>query len=81
MNTSTTYRNYYRQRTADRWRKIPAEHLDPGAIRPFLAGNWKMNLIPRAGVALAARIFDLCRDIKDVDLGFAPPFTGLSSCC
>lgn len=73
------YRNYYRQRTANQWRKIPAEHGDPSAIRPFLAGNWKMNLIPRAGVALAARIFDLCRDIKDVDMGFAPPFTGLST--
>ncbi len=76
---SPTYRNYYRHRTANQWRKIPAEHGDPSAIRPFLAGNWKMNLIPRAGVALAARIFDLCRDIKDVDMGFAPPFTGLST--
>jgi triosephosphate isomerase len=73
------YRNYYRQRTANQWRKIPAEQGDPSAIRPFLAGNWKMNLIPRAGVALAARIFDLCRDVKDVDMGFAPPFTGLST--
>lgn len=73
------YRNYYRQRTANQWRKIPAENGDPSAIRPFLAGNWKMNLIPRAGVALAARIFDLCRDVKDVDMGFAPPFTGLST--
>ena len=77
--TTPPYRNYYRQRTANQWRKIPAEHGDPSAIRPFLAGNWKMNLIPRAGVALAARIFDLCRDVKDVDMGFAPPFTGLST--
>ncbi len=75
----TPYRNYYRQRTANQWRKIPAEQGDPSAIRPFLAGNWKMNLIPLAGVALAARIFDLCRDVKDVDMGFAPPFTGLST--
>jgi triosephosphate isomerase len=78
-NSIQPYRNYYRQRTANQWRKTPAEHGDPSAIRPFLAGNWKMNLIPRAGVALAARIFDLCRDIKDVDMGFAPPFTGLST--
>jgi triosephosphate isomerase len=77
--TTPIYRNYYRQRTANQWRKIPAEHGDPSAIRPFLAGNWKMNLIPRAGVALAARIFDLCRNIRDVDMGFAPPFTGLST--
>jgi triosephosphate isomerase len=77
--TTPIYRNYYRQRTANQWRKIPAEHGDPSAIRPFLAGNWKMNLIPRAGVALAARIFDLCRNVRDVDMGFAPPFTGLST--
>ena len=77
--TTPIYRNYYRQRTANQWRKIPAEHGDPSAIRPFLAGKWKMNLIPRAGVALAARIFDLCRNIRDVDMGFAPPFTGLST--
>jgi triosephosphate isomerase len=64
--TTPIYRNYYRQRTANQWRKIPAEHGDPSAIRPFLAGNWKMNLIPRAGV-------------RDVDMGFAPPFTGLST--
>lgn len=76
---NTPYRNYYRQRTANQWRKIPAEQGDPSTIRPFLAGNWKMNLIPRAGVALAARIFDLCQDVKDVDMGFAPPFTGLST--
>ncbi|MEN9898086.1 MAG: hypothetical protein RLZZ66_1735 [Pseudomonadota bacterium] len=77
--TTPLYRNYYRQRTANQWRKIPAEQGDPSAIRPFLAGNWKMNLIPRAGVALAARIFDLCHNIRDVDMGFAPPFTGLST--
>jgi hypothetical protein len=42
--TTPIYRNYYRQRTANQWRKIPAEQGDPSAIRPFLAGNWKMNL-------------------------------------
>lgn len=79
MNSPIPYRNYYRQLTGNQWRKIPTEPGDPSAIRPFLAGNWKMNLIPRAGVALAARIFDFCRDVKDVDMGFAPPFTGLST--
>jgi triosephosphate isomerase len=76
---SNTLRTYYRQRKANQWHKIPAEPGDPGAIRPFLAGNWKMNMIPRSGVALAARIFDLCRDIRDVEIGFAPPYTGLSA--
>jgi triosephosphate isomerase len=81
MKTSapSVFRNYYRQRKANQWHKIEAEPCDPGAIRPFLAGNWKMNMIPKSGVALAARIFDLCREIKDVDIGFAPPFTGLST--
>ncbi len=81
MNSTTpkVLRNYYRQRKANQWQKTPAEAGDPGAIRPFLAGNWKMNMIPRSGVALAARIFDLCRDIRDVEIGFAPPYTGLSA--
>lgn len=35
-------------------------------------------MTPRSGLALAARIFDLCIGITDVDIGFAPPFTGLS---
>lgn len=74
----SVFRNYYRQRTANQWHKIEAEVGVPGAIRPFLAGNWKMNLIPRAGVALAARIFDICKGVTDVDIGLAPPFTGLS---
>lgn len=79
MKTASVHRNYYRQRTANQWQKIEAESGDPGAIRPFLAGNWKMNVLPRSGVALAARIFDLCKGIKDVDIGLAPPFTGLST--
>ncbi|MFA6162742.1 MAG: triose-phosphate isomerase [Methylobacter sp.] len=81
MKTATpcVYRNYYRQRTANQWHKIQAEVGDPGAIRPFLAGNWKMNMIPLSGVALAARIFDSCRDVKDVDIGLGPPYTGLST--
>ncbi|CAL1241028.1 triose-phosphate isomerase family protein [Candidatus Methylocalor cossyra] len=76
--SSRVFRNYYRQRTANQWHKVEAEGGVPGAIRPFLAGNWKMNMVPRSGVALAARIFDLCRGVKDVDIGLAPPFTGLS---
>jgi triosephosphate isomerase len=75
----SVYRTYFRQRTANQWHKVEAEAGVPGAIRPFLAGNWKMNLIPRSGVALAARIFDICRGVKDVDIGLAPPFTGLST--
>lgn len=81
MTTATpkVYRNYFRQRTANQWRKIQAEAGTPGAIRPFLAGNWKMNMTPRSGVAHTTRILDNCRAIKDVDFGFAPPFTGLST--
>lgn len=79
MKAPSIYRNYHRQYSACQWHKIEAESGSPGAIRPFLAGNWKMNMIPRSGVALAARIFDLCRNVKDVDIGLAPPYTGLST--
>lgn len=81
MNTPAplVHRNYFRHRTANQWHKVRAEPSEPGAIRPFLAGNWKMNLVPRSGVALAARIFDICKGVKDVDIGLAPPFTGLST--
>lgn len=75
---SRVFRNYYRQRTANQWHKIEAEVGTPDAIRPFIAGNWKMNMIPKSGIALAARIFDQCRGVMDVDIGLAPPFTGLS---
>ena len=77
--TQRVYRNYYRQRTANQWHKVEAEVGAPDAIRPFIAGNWKMNMIPRSGVALAARIFDLCKGLRDVDIGLGPPFTGLST--
>ncbi|QSA96723.1 triose-phosphate isomerase [Methylococcus sp. EFPC2] len=81
MNTTplAVSRNYFRHRAANQWHKTPAEPGEPGAIRPFLAGNWKMNLVPRSGVALAARIFDICKGVKDVDIGLAPPYTGLSA--
>lgn len=81
MNNSSpnVYRNYYRLRTANQWRKVQAEPGEPGAIRPYLAGNWKMNMTPRSGLALAARLFDICKGIKDVDIGLGPPFTGLST--
>lgn len=77
--TTDVFRNYFYEKTANQWRKVKAESGTPGAVRPFIAGNWKMNTLPRNGIVLAARIFDLCRGIKDVDIGIAPPFTGLAS--
>lgn len=77
--STEVFRNYHYQKTGNLWRKVKAEPGTPGAIRPFLAGNWKMNLTPRAGVALIARLFDACRGVIDVDFGVAPPFTGLAT--
>jgi triosephosphate isomerase len=73
------FRNYHYEKSGGHWRKVKAEPGTPGAIRPFLAGNWKMNLTPRAGIAHIARLFDLCRGVSDVDFGVAPPYTGLAA--
>lgn len=77
--TTEVFRNYFYRKTANQWHKVKAEPGTPGAIRPFLAGNWKMNLTPRAGVAHIARLFDLCHGVADVDFGVAPPHTGLAA--
>jgi triosephosphate isomerase len=81
MNTAVpgVYRNYFRQRKGKQWQKVEAKVGEPGAIRPFLAGNWKMHTTPRSGIALVSRILDECRGMTDVDVGFAPPFLGLAA--
>ena len=40
--------------------------------RPFIAGNWKMNLDRVGAVALAAAVRDRAKDIKDVDIAVFP---------
>ncbi|MEG2494004.1 MAG: triose-phosphate isomerase, partial [Rikenellaceae bacterium] len=47
--------------------------------KKIVAGNWKMNTTPAAGVALAKELVGMCKEVKsDVELIIAPPFTHLS---
>ena len=43
----------------------------------IVAGNWKMNTTVPNGVALAKEVAELSKEIKDVKLVIAPPFTHL----
>ncbi len=48
-------------------------------MRKIVAGNWKMNTLPKEGVALATSVVNTTKDIaNDVELIIAPPFTHLS---
>ncbi|MCH2104480.1 MAG: triose-phosphate isomerase [Planctomycetes bacterium] len=40
---------------------------------PFMAGNWKMNLDRKGGLALAAELRDRVGDRKDVEVAIFPP--------
>ncbi len=48
--------------------------------RPLIAGNWKMHHGGPSGVMLAGECVKLARDLADVDLVIAPPFTALAAC-
>ncbi len=46
--------------------------------RPFVAGNWKMNLNRSDAVALAKALADRTREIDNVELAVFPPaFTSM----
>ena len=45
--------------------------------RPFIAGNWKMNLNFQESMELVRAIADQTRDVKTVDILVAPPFTSI----
>jgi triosephosphate isomerase len=45
--------------------------------RPFIAGNWKMNLTLQESVELVRAIADQTRDVEAVDVLVAPPFTSI----
>jgi triosephosphate isomerase len=45
--------------------------------KPFIAGNWKMNLNLRESVELVRAVADEARDLKGVDVLVAPPFTSI----
>ena len=47
--------------------------------RPLVAGNWKMFNGGRAGVELAEGCVAFARDLPDVDVVIAPPFTALAA--
>jgi triosephosphate isomerase len=44
----------------------------------FIAGNWKMNMLSAEAAALAAQLAEGLKDVKDIELAVAPPFTALS---
>ncbi|TDI38056.1 MAG: triose-phosphate isomerase [Acidobacteria bacterium] len=47
--------------------------------RPIIAANWKMHMTLGEGTELAQGIVKGCRDMDDVDIVLAPPFTALST--
>jgi triosephosphate isomerase len=42
--------------------------------KPFIAGNWKMNLTGDEGVALVKELKKLVHDVRDVDIAVCPSF-------
>ncbi|HSO39259.1 MAG TPA: triose-phosphate isomerase [Labilithrix sp.] len=47
--------------------------------RPLIAGNWKMFNGGRAGVDLAEACVAFARDLRNVDVVIAPPYTALAA--
>jgi triosephosphate isomerase len=47
--------------------------------RPFIAGNWKMNLDRTGAVALAGAVAKRARDLTHCDLAVFPPFVYLDA--
>jgi len=47
--------------------------------KPYLAGNWKMNLDRSSAIELAIALRDGIGDRSDVDVGVAPPFVYLDA--
>jgi triosephosphate isomerase len=45
--------------------------------KPLIAGNWKMNLNLAESEALATAISDAVKDLEEVEVLVAPPFTAL----
>lgn len=48
-------------------------------LRPFIVGNWKMNLTLEEAKGLAAAIRDGVEGMKGVDVGVCPPFVFLEA--
>ena len=47
--------------------------------KPFMAGNWKMNLTTQDAVALARALVEKLRDVTEVEIGIAPVYTVLAA--
>ena len=47
--------------------------------RPFIAGNWKMNLRRQSAVDLAAAVAAASGEFGEVDVAVCPPSTYLAS--
>jgi len=49
------------------------------ARKPVIAGNWKMHTLPSEGLTLATDLASLLKDVGDVEIVVAPPYTHLSA--
>ena len=47
--------------------------------RPVVAGNWKMNKNPNEGNSFINDVLGNLLEVKNVDIVFCPPFTGLNN--
>ena len=50
-----------------------------GNRRPLIAGNWKMYKTPQEAADTAKQLVEQVREVADVDIMIAPPFTALES--
>jgi triosephosphate isomerase len=49
------------------------------ARRPFIAGNWKMNMTQGEAATLLGELIPMLQAIRDVDVAVCPPFTAIAS--
>ena len=48
-------------------------------IKPIVAGNWKMNKTPKEGSSFINDVLGNLSEVKNVDIVFCPPFTGINN--
>ncbi len=56
-----------------------SERLNGGQLmrKPLIAGNWKMNKTNTEAVLMVKTLKEMVKDVNDVDIVIAPPFTSL----
>ncbi len=47
--------------------------------KPFIAGNWKLNLLTEQAVGLAGKLVEELRDVDQIEIAIMPVFTVLSA--